>query len=114
MTSTPLGLASRPQNSHNRLPDGASTFGTNGTLRVKTSRGDWVTYPRYVADDFAARCGVELPRRGIRIEVTNPAVITPRTLTIKLHRGLRLPLIAYVHKLRKCEAHAASLNPACS
>lgn len=108
---TTLRLSSRPQNGHNRLPEGASTFGTNGTLRVKTSRGDWVAYPRYVADQFAERCGVELPSRGIRIEATDSAHITPRTLNIKLHRGERLPLTAYVHRLRKCAEQAATTSP---
>lgn len=88
----------------------ASTFGTDGTLRVKTSRGDWVAYPRFVADHFARQCGVRLPQRGIRIETTDPANITPRTLMVKVHRGERLPLTAYIHRLRTSVAHTVATS----
>ena len=69
---------------------------------VKTDDGRWVTFSRYVAEAFATKCGVVLPTSGIRIEMTEVNNVIPRTIMLKIHRGERIPLTAYVQRLREC------------
>jgi len=70
---------------------------------VKTSDGRWITYPRFVAELFAARCGVTLPIHGIRIETVNPQDVKPSNLIIKIHNGPRVPLTKFVHRINRGE-----------
>ncbi len=94
-------LATRPQQGHNRRDVGASTYTATGLLRVKTDDGRWVTFPRLVAERYAAKCGVTLPNAGIRIEQTDPGDVRAATLTVKVRGGTRHTLPAWVRESKR-------------
>jgi len=93
-------LSTRPQCGHNSSGADASRFNQRGELTIKAGDGRWVSYGRFVAERFSEKCGVAFPRSGVRVEVKDAQDIRPATLLVKVHRGERLPLTAWVKAQR--------------
>ena len=68
---------------------------------VKTDDGRWVTYSRFVAERYTAKCGIALPMHGLRIEQTDPLNVKAATLTVKQRGGERMTLPTWVQQQRK-------------
>ena len=102
-------LSQRPQCGWNNLPTGSSTYTQSGILKVKTSDGRWLTYPRFVAEQFAIKCGVIIPSTGVRVEVLNDLDIRPATLMLKFHGGERLRLTRYVQNQKRLDVSNSAL-----
>jgi len=89
-------LSSRPQCGHNSSGVGASRFNQHGDFFMKSDDGRWLTYPRFIAEQFSETNGVAFPQNGIRVEVINPQIICPSTLAVKIRGSDRLPLTEWV------------------
>lgn len=68
---------------------------------VKTDDARWVTFSRFVAERYAAKFGLALPRAGFRVEMADPLNINANTLTVKQLRGERMSLPTWVQQQRK-------------
>jgi len=101
-------LSSRPQCGHNSSGLGASRFNQRGAFIIKTDDGRWVSIPRFVAERFSEKSGVAFPRSGVRVEVKDAQDIRPATLMVKVHRGERLSLNAWVKNQRDILQHGSS------
>ena len=89
-------LSTRQQCGHNRVPVGSSRFDANGTFKVKTDDGRWVSFARHMAEKYCEKFQIILPHNGVRIEVQNSQDIRPKTVMVKVRGGGRQSLCDWV------------------